>query len=64
MSERRFVLVDIGCIECDEPTSVVGVYRERIDAEVAAERLPSGGEGDYSDGQHVVEIFEVELSDG
>ena len=50
-----FVVVDIGCIECGEGTSILGAYSTREEAEAAHEL------GDYfSGGQHSIECFMVE----
>ncbi len=57
-----FLVFDIGCIECGEESSVVGVYSTRKEAEKAIRDYldPShrwGREGWI--GQHSVEVFDL-----
>ena len=33
-----YVVVDIGCIECDEASGVVGIFAKKEDAETARDR--------------------------
>lgn len=57
----KFLVFDVGCIECGESSEVVGIYDERADAEVArSERAGNPGGGYFAGGQHEVEIFEIE----
>jgi len=53
-----YVVVDIGCIECGEPTEVIGLYETYETAEEA--RIARAPQGTYFDGgQHAVQTFEV-----
>lgn len=61
----KFVLVDVGCIECGEGTEAIGVYRTKKVADEAfrAYIAEKGADqwGYYFDGgQHNIEILEVE----
>lgn len=51
---KVYVVVDVGCIECGEPTSVKGVFLKPPDITL----------GEYfAGGQHSVELFEVEVTE-
>jgi hypothetical protein len=57
-----YLAFDIGCIECGESSSPVGVYSTRSEAEEAAlvaytdpERVEAWG------GQHEINVYEVEI---
>ena len=54
-----YVVVDIGCIECDEASGVVGIFAKKEDAETARDRA-----ADYQQlhlgGVHNFEIFVVD----
>lgn len=61
---KRFLAMDIGCIECGEGSDVIGVYKTLKEAEQAIK--------DYLDpdeswgkkgriGQHSEEIFEIKV---
>lgn len=55
---KRFLLFNIGCIECGVSSAVVGVFEAREEAEQIAERLRhthSWREG----GQNGFEVFEL-----
>ena len=32
---KRYLVMDIGCTECGEPSKVVGVFAEKFEAELA-----------------------------
>ena len=54
--EAKYIVVDIGCIECGESSAIVGVFSDKALAEAAiadCERL------DWRDGQHSYEMFDV-----
>ena len=53
----RYIVVDIGCIECGEPTNILGVYKTKEEAE--ANHIEGGY---FSSGQHSIEIFEEEFA--
>jgi len=57
----KFLVFDIGCIECGESSDVVGIYEAREQAErVQKERAEGDANGSYfSGGQHSVEVFEL-----
>ena len=57
----RFLVFDIGCIECGESSDVVGIYETREMAEaVKVSRARGDRFGNYFDGgQHIVEVFEL-----
>lgn len=60
---KKFVAVDIGCIECGESSHIIGIYNTKVDAEKAIEEYTDydtyrwGRKGRI--GQHSEEIFEV-----
>lgn len=61
----KYALVDVGCIECGESTSLIGVYRTKKAADEAfttyVSKVGANQWGDYfDDGQHVIEVLEVE----
>lgn len=52
----QYIVVDIGCIECGESSSIIGVFTDRALAEAAVadwERIGRRG------GQHSYEIFDM-----
>jgi hypothetical protein len=53
---KVFVVVDIGCIECGEPTDVLGIFKTEGEADAAVQD-PSY----FNGGQHHVQVFEVEV---
>lgn len=60
----KFLVFDIGCIECGESSEVVGFYDTRAEAEHVAEEYSTVTKGwgrPEWHGQHSVEVFEVEL---
>lgn len=65
---KRFVIVDIGCIECGEPTSVHGLFNTMEDAQTQLKLMKADGPNKreyengyeyFAGGQHHVKIFEV-----
>jgi hypothetical protein len=52
---KKYVVVDIGCIECGESTEILGIYNTRKDAKKDHKVRTY-----FSGGQHVVEIIEGE----
>ena len=52
---KVWVVVDIGCIECDEETKIVGVFADKE----KAQSLATGGY--FEGGQHSIECFESEV---
>ena len=54
----KYVVVDIGCIECGEPSGVLGIFTNEEEAEKVAEKYAEIQSNNWS-GQHHFEIFEV-----
>ena len=54
-----YVAVDVGCIECGEPTTVVGLFRDKAEAIDALAKAQAEQEANWT-GQHSFELFEVE----
>jgi hypothetical protein len=57
-----WVAVDIGCLECGESSSVIGLYATKAEAESAA----AGDEQrqNWEQGQHSFQVFEAALPAG
>lgn len=55
-----YVLVDIGCIECGEMSTVIGVYKDKQQAELELKENEEVQSENWI-GQHEFEIFEREL---
>ena len=53
----KYLLFDVGCIECGEESGVVGVFTAKEVAEKHAEALNKGH--GFTGGQHSYEIFEL-----
>ena len=51
-----FVAVDIGCLECHEPSAVLGVFTSRVPAEAACKEA-DGRHQDNWGGQHDYAVF-------
>lgn len=60
MNTTLYVVVDIGCLECGEPSALVGIFDNRIDANLALGRAEDGLVPRYT-GQHRVQLFETTL---
>ena len=58
MSKTLYVAVDVGCIECGESTSVLGIYTSKDRCEAVLEEARIAQEKDWS-GQHSFECHEV-----
>ena len=65
---KKYLVFDVGCIECGESSAVVGLYANREQAEKSAKEYitnepndcdSSWGRKDWH-GQHSIEIFEIE----
>ena len=56
--EKKYVVVDIGCLECVEPSCCLGIF---TDLELAKEILVQAKESQHRhwNGEHFFEIFEV-----
>lgn len=57
--EKRYLAFDIGCIECGEGSSVIGIYKSRRSAESACKRREEILNKNWT-GQHSCEVFEIE----
>ncbi len=59
---RKFLVFDIGCLECCEESRPVGVYDTREDAEQAIEDYMQPGTywgREEWHGEHSVEVFDL-----
>lgn len=62
---RAYLVFDVGCIECGEGSSVVGIYKTEEEAQKAKDAYFNPDEGfgrPEWGGQHYVEIFEIDLN--
>ena len=57
---RRFLAFDIGCIECGEPSAVVGVFKTKAGAKNAADRAREQ-QGEEWSGQHEFVVYEIQV---
>lgn len=58
-SVKRWLAFDIGCIECGEPSAVVGVFDTRDGAKAAAKEARERQAADWH-GQHEFAVFDLE----
>ena len=59
MTYHRYLLVDIGCIECGSASNIVGLFPTETEAETA--RRTCAENLDWHDGrQHIFEVFDLE----
>ena len=54
-----FVAVDIGCIECGEPSAVLGIFEDAEEANRVLDAAAEEQERNWR-GQHSFKLFEVE----
>jgi hypothetical protein len=54
----KYLAFDIGCIECDEDSAVIGVFATKEAAEAACEAARVKQEAEWH-GQHSMEVFEL-----
>ena len=54
----KYVALDIGCIECGEPSSILGIFDKKEDAEKVCEKYERIQE-EHWHGQHCFEVQEV-----
>jgi hypothetical protein len=59
---KRFIAMDIGCIECGESSKLIGIYVTKGDAENAIIK-PKEEQAKNWTGEHKFIIFEGELND-
>lgn len=57
---KRYLAFDIGCIECGEPSAVLGVFMSRDEANLAAEHAERVQRENWL-GQHYFEVYEIEV---
>ena len=65
--EIKYVVVDIGCIECGESSNVVGIFDTIEQAEESVKKYITNEPNEFGydwgrkdwNGKHYVEIFEV-----
>lgn len=53
-----FLVFDIGCIECGEPSGIVGTYDDVTAAQEALDAAAEAQQADWS-GQHVFQIYDL-----
>lgn len=58
----KYVVVDIGCIECGEQSGVLGIFTNKKEAEKVAKKYKEIQSNNWC-GQHFFEIFEVKEED-
>ena len=56
---KVFVAVDIGCIECDEPSAVLGVFDTRKQAKDACKKHEDW-QSKHWHGEHFFDVFDIE----
>ena len=57
---KRYLAFDIGCIECGESSSVIGIYYTEDEADTAAQEARIEQRANWT-GQHSIEVFEIEV---
>lgn len=61
---KRWLVFDVGCIECGEISQPVGTYDTKEEAEQARKEYLNDPDGDWGreswSGQHSVEIFDLD----
>lgn len=59
---KRYLVMDIGCIECGEESSIVGLFERREDADKAMVDYIDDdtlwGKEEWN-GQHSIDIFDI-----
>lgn len=60
----KYLVFDIGCLECGEESSIVGVFSNKKNAEKARNKAEEKQKKNWT-GQHSFEIFELpDVQDG
>ena len=54
-----WIVVDIGCIECGEGTSIVGLFSDRDTARTVADNCNGDSQFTWRGGQHAFEVFQL-----
>ena len=59
---KRWLLFDVGCIECGEESQPIGTYETKEEAEKAREEFLGGSVWGHPGwgGQHFVEIYDLD----
>ena len=57
---KRYLVFDIGCIECGEESGVVGLYATLEEAIKARDDAAAGQERHWT-GQHSFEVFDLDV---
>ncbi|MDR1662520.1 MAG: hypothetical protein LBR95_08895 [Azoarcus sp.] len=52
-----FIVMDIGCLECGEPSHLVGLYASQDEAKAEASRLQR--DFGFTTGQHSFEVLDL-----
>lgn len=58
LSKPLFVAVDIGCLECGEPSEVLGIFTNKEEAEAICTEAEAY-QAEHWHGQHEFQVFEV-----
>jgi len=58
----RYLAFDIGCIECGEPSGIVGLFATKEEANAALDQAEKKQEADWM-GQHRFLVFDLESED-
>jgi hypothetical protein len=56
---KKYIVVDIGCLECGVSSGLVGIFTDKIKAESIAHRLDSSNACWIDGGQHSFQMFET-----
>lgn len=59
--EQPFAAFDIGCIECGESSSLIGLYATEAEAQAACDTWEAVG---WRGGQHYYEVFDLRTPAG
>lgn len=57
---RRYLALDVGCLECGETTSVVGLYDTETEARAALQHAENAQQQNWT-GQHDFVSFDLQL---
>lgn len=60
MDEKVWIAVDVGCLECGESSSVVGIFKTEAECQAALDDARKMQEADWM-GQHSFQPHEVVL---
>ena len=54
----KYIVVDIGCIECGEPSCILGIFTDKEKAYKVRDKYKEI-QSNYWSGQHYFEVYEV-----